>query len=102
MGVYYTLYNLTKAEKVLGYWKAYPYCDCDKVMKQRGWDKNDIILSIGDGGYVYRIRVLEDDQIDLEEINPMDFLYDVETDQTRDILANYPKSFTEYEYVEQM
>jgi hypothetical protein len=45
MGVYYVLYNITRAEAIYGYWKADPFCSIYQVMHQFRWEPTDKIVS---------------------------------------------------------
>lgn len=49
MGSYYCLINLTRNQKISGYWKSCPWCDLYLVMHQFGWLPTDQIVSYAMG-----------------------------------------------------
>lgn len=99
MGVYYVLYNVTKAQIINGYWKADPMCDCNTIKTLLDWGTSDIVVSISDTpGYIYRLR-LDQPDVELEQLDALDFYHNVKTAENTEILENWPKNgFRKYTY----
>lgn len=100
MGIYYTLYNLTKSERVEGYWKSDPFCDVDKIADQRNWTKDDIIVTTPDTpGDIFRI-VFINDEWDIITLNGIEFNYEIRTEENAQVLDAWPANFTSFEYLD--
>lgn len=98
MGIYYTLYNLTRAERISGYWKSDPFCNADAIARLRGWAADDIIVSTPDTpGDIYRI-VCKDGEWDLVTLDGMDFYHDVRTEENALVLDAWPEKFTQLKF----